>query len=143
MPKGEFIKGCNRLLKIVGDKEMEGKLVVDQVYAKFQHESLDLQHPTGGAKFLTKALLTEYRSVFRGLARDAYRPLGLASAMAAGMERVNKTMSKNAPRMHRDLRNSGAPSVKDRGRFVYKRAPVVPRLSKSQLKARDRARGKS
>lgn len=142
MAKGEFIKGCNRLLKIVGDKELEGKLVVDQIYAKFQHESLDLHHSSGGAKFLTKALLSEYRSVFRGLARDAYRPLGLNSAMAAGMERVNKAMSKNAPRLYQDLRNSGAPSVKDRGRFVYKRPPVVKRLSKSQLKAKDRARGR-
>lgn len=142
MPKGEFNKRINELRGIVGTGKLEGKVVVDQVYAKFQHESLDLKHPAGGAKFLTRALLQNYRSVMRGLSRDAYKRFGLQTAMASGMERVSKGVYDNAPREFQDLRNSAAPSVKDRGRFVYKRPPAVPRLTNSQLKAKDRARGR-
>jgi hypothetical protein len=143
MPKGEFNKGCQRLLKIVGDKKLEGKVVVDQVYAKFQHESLDLKHPHGGGgKFLTRALFKEHRGIMRGLARDAYQVYGLNSAMIVGMERVVRGVYQNAPHEFNDLRNSGAPSVKDRGRFIYNRPPVVKRLTKSQLRAKDRARGR-
>lgn len=143
MAKGEFIKGLRRLAKIVGDKNLEGKVVVDQIYAKYQHESLDLKHPHGGGgKFLTKALFQNYRSAMRGMARDAYRPYGLNSAMIVGMEKVAKGVYQNAPHEFNDLRNSAAPSVKDRGRFIYNRPPVVKRLTQSQLKAKDRARGR-
>lgn len=139
---GDFQQKCKELLKNVGDKKLEGKVVVDQVYAKFQHESLDLKHPRGGGgKFLTRALISNYRGIFRGLARDAYRPLGLNSAMITGMEKIARGVYQNAPHEMNDLRNSAAPSVKDRGRFIYNRPAVRKRLSKSQLKAKDRARG--
>lgn len=143
MAKGEFGKRCRELLSIVGDNTIEGKVVVDQVYAKFQHESLDLAHPHGGgAKFLTKSLMQSYRSVYRGLARDAYRRYGLVSAMSQGMEQIAKGVYQNAPHEFNYLRNSASPRVKDRGRIVYNRPPVVKRLSKAQLRAKDRARGR-
>lgn len=142
MPKGEFIKRANELRDIVGTGKLALKVVVDQAYAKFQHESPDLHHPHGGGyKYLTKALVQEHRGIYRGLARDAYRRRGLVSAMTVGAEKVAKGVYKNTPRLFSDLRNSAAPSVKDRGRFVYQRPPVVKRLSQSQLKAKDRARG--
>lgn len=140
--KGEFVKRIAELRDIVGTGNLEGKVVVDQVYAQFQHESPDLAHPRGGGmKFLTRALVREYRGVFRGLARDAYRRRGLVSAMTVGVEKISKGVYRNTPVMFHDLRNSAAPSVKDRGRYVYRRPPVVKRLSKSQRKAKDRARG--
>lgn len=143
MPKGEFNKRLRELSNIVGDKKIELKVVVNQAYAKFQHESLDLKHPHGGGgKFLTRALFSEYRSVMRGVARDAYRRYGIVSAMTVGSERIARGVYQNAPHEFNDLRNSAAPSVKDRGRFVYNRPPVVKRLTQSQLKAKDRARGR-
>jgi hypothetical protein len=139
-----FAAQIDKLDRIVGHGTLEIKCVVDQVYAKYQHESLDLRHPRGGGgKFLTRTLFAEYRGIYRGLARDALRPRGLVSAAIVGSEKLSKGVYKNAPHEFNDLRNSGHPTVKDAGRFVYNRPPVVKRLSKSQLKAKDRARGKA
>lgn len=138
-----FAAKTNELARFVGTGNLEIKVVVDQVYAKYQHESLDLRHPHGGGgKFLTKALMQEYRGICRGFARDALRPRGLISAATVGSEKISKGVYKNAPHEFNDLRNSAHPTVKDRGRIVYDRAPVVRRLTKAQLKAKDRARGK-
>jgi hypothetical protein len=141
MPKGEFVRSCNELIKKYRGI-LQGKVVVDQVYAQNQHENLKFRHLDGGGpKFLTKALYQEMNKTMQGLARNF--PQGdQRGAMAEGMERVVAGVRKNAPHEFNDLRNSGAPSVKERGRFVYKRAPIVPRLTKSQLKAKDRARGR-
>ena len=129
--------------RIVGHGNLIIKIVVDQIYAKYQHESLDLKHPRGGGgKFVTRTLFTEYRGIYRGLARDALRPRGLVSAATVGAEKLSKGVYKNAPHEFNDLRNSGHPTVKDAGRIVYDRPPVVKRLTQSQLKAKDRARGR-
>lgn len=143
MAKGEFNRRCQELLKIVGDKNLEGKVVVNQIYAQNQHETLYFRHPSGGGpKFLTRALFQNHQSIMRGLARDALRRYGLNSAMIVGMEKVSRGVYQNAPHEFNDLRNSAAPSVKDRGRFIYNRPPVVKRLTKAQLRAKDRARGR-
>lgn len=140
MPKGEFIKRTNQLIKKYRGK-LEGKVVVDQIYAQNQHENLSFKHPGGGPKFLTKALFQEMNKTMQGLANN-FPEGNQNAAMAQGMERVVKGVYKNAPREFQDLRNSGAPSVKERGRFVYNRPPIIKRLTKQQLKAKDRARGR-
>lgn len=140
MPKGEFIRRTNELIKKYRGT-LQGKVVVDQVYAQNQHENLSFKHPGGGPKFLTKALFQDAPKTMQGLANNF--PVGdQPAAMAQGMERVVKGVYQNAPREFQDLRNSGAPSVKERGRFTYQRPPIVKRLTKAQLKAKDRARGR-
>lgn len=140
---GDFVKRTNQLLRDVGRTKLEIKVVVDQVYAQDQHETLYYAHPKGGGpKFLTRSLLQSVRPIMRGFARDALRPRGLVSAAIVGSEKIAKGVQKNAPHEFNDLRNSAAPSVKDGGRFVYKRAPIVKRMTRAQLNAKDRARGK-
>jgi hypothetical protein len=140
VPKGEFVRRTNELIKKYRGK-LQGKVIVDQVYAQNQHENLSFRHPGGGPKFLTKALFQDYNKTMQSLANNF--PEGdQNAAMAQGMERVVKGVHKNAPHEFNDLRNSGAPSVKERGRFTYQRPPAVRRLTKSQLKAKDRARGR-
>lgn len=143
MPKGEFVKRIGKLERDVGRTKLQIKVVVDQIYAQNQHETLYFRHSSGGGpKFLTRALLGESRSIMRGFARDVYRPRGLVSAAIAGSERISKGVYKHAPHEFNDLRNSAAPSVKDGGRIVYQRPPVIKRLTKTQLRAKDRARGR-
>lgn len=140
MPKGEFVKRTNELIKKYRGT-LQGKVVVDQIYAQNQHENLSFKHPGGGPKFLTKALFQQMNKTMQSLANNF--PSGNQNqAMAQGMERVSKGVYNNAPREFQDLRNSGAPSVKERGKYTYRRDPVVRRLTKAQLKAKDRARGR-
>lgn len=54
---GDFAERMAILSKQVGDGFCVGKVIVDQVYAKYQHEDLALRHPRGGmAKYLTYPL---------------------------------------------------------------------------------------
>lgn len=139
---GTFYGRIEDLKRLVGDKKLEGKVVVNQIYAQFQHETLSLRHPHGGGgKFLTKSLVQNRTNILQDLARNTLNGR-LNQAMAKGMENVTKGVYHNAPHEFNDLRNSGHPTVKDRGRFVYNRPPMVKRLSKNQLRAKDRARGK-
>lgn len=141
MAKGEFVKRIEELRKRVGGGKLIGKVVVDQIYAQNQHENLGFNHTGGGPKFLTKSMMDEIRPTLQQLAQQTLQG-DLPSTMARGMERVAKGVQKNAPHEFNDLRNSAHPSVKDRGRITYNRSPVVKRLTKTQLKAKDRARGK-
>lgn len=142
MAKGEFVKRTSQLARDVGTGDLEIKVVVNQIYAQNQHENLSFRHGGGGPKFLTRALFGSYNSIMRGFARDAFRPRGLVSAAITGSEKIASGVVKYAPHEFNDLRQSAAPSVKDRGRFVYNRPPVVKRLTQQQLKAKDRARGR-
>jgi hypothetical protein len=139
---GTFIGRIEDLKKLVGgSSKLQGKVVVDQVYAKFQHESLDLKHTGGGAKFLTKALVQNQQNILRAIARGILDGKQ-NEAMAKGMENISTAVYKNAPHEFNDLRNSSHPTVKSGGRIIYDRAPLVRRLTQSQLRAKDRARGK-
>lgn len=143
MAKGEFRKRTNKLIRDVGTTTLEIKVVVNQAYAQNQHETLYFAHPSGGGpKFLTRALVQSHRSIMRGMARDALRPRGLVSAAIVGAEKISKGVYQNAPHEFNDLRNSAHPTVREGSRKVYDRAPIVKRLTKTQLRAKDRARGK-
>lgn len=140
---GTFYGRIEDLKRMVGGpSKLEGKVVADQVYAQYQHETLDLSHPRGGgSKFLTKSLVQNRDNILRNLARNVLDGK-VESAMATGMENVATAMYKNAPHEFHDLRNSAHPTVKSGGRFVYNRPPNVRRLTKTQRRAKDRARGR-
>lgn len=124
----------------VGPGKLVGKLIVNQVYAKYQHERLDLAHPHGGgAKYLERPLMARGPELLRRVGTGALEGDG-AGAMIEAVEALNSAMSSAAPVLFNNLRRSGRPKVYDNGRLVYDRPPWQPRLSKGQLRALRRGR---
>lgn len=144
MAHGEsFVReGVRRLRDQVGPGKLTGKLRVDQIYAKYQHERLDLRHPRGGGpKYLEGPLFANYQHYLQRLAGSVLSG-DLEDAMIRCMEALNSAMSAAAPIDHNNLRRSGNPRVYSNGRKVYDRAPHQRRMSEAELKTlRRRGRG--
>jgi hypothetical protein len=124
----------------VGQGKIVGKLRVNQVYAKYQHERMDLSHPRGGGpKYLERPLLQNAGHYLQRIANEI--PDGdPVAGMIDAMENLNDAMAAAAPVLFDNLRRSGNPKVYDRGALVYNRPPQQPRLSKRQLRALRRGR---
>lgn len=141
MPGKTFAEGCDELARLVGDGTLHGEVTVDQVYAQFQHEVLDLKHPRGGqALYLHTPLMDHFREWLEGYAstvlEDGGRP-AMIDAMEALAE--DKGVAGHAPVELGDLRASGHPLVRDGGDVIYDRAPRQHRLSEEELKLKARA----
>lgn len=146
-----FIEGCRQLQLRVGTGILEGEVIVDQIYAAYQHEITWLDHPRGGGPhYLRNPLLAHAPSYLQFLA-DRVLDGNLAMTMAANMEHLSEQLKETAP-VDEDpnlilLRTSGNPIVRDNGAEVYNRPPVSPRETKAMKKAEDRlkrkGRGKS
>lgn len=126
------------LSEFVGDGELTGELIVDQVYAKIQHENLAYDHENGGqAKYLETPLylsVDEYMSILAAsLLTD-----GIRIGMAQCMEDLASKVEVFAPVEFGDLRRSGHPLVYDKGELVYDRPPHQHRLSEAELRAKAR-----
>lgn len=127
--------GVRRVREQVGSGWLTGKLVVDQIYAKYQHERLDLMHPHGGgAKYLEKPLNANHSDYWQRIAASVLDG-DLARTMGDCMESLNTAMSAAAPIDVNNLRRSGNPKVFDNGREVYNRPPWQRRLSEEELRA--------
>lgn len=126
----------------VGDGRLVGALEVDQRYARYQHEELQLRHTAGRtAKYLERPLLantTKYMRTLAGAVLDG----DLGKAMADNMEHLSGEVERVAPIDENDLPRSGHPVVTSGGRVVYDRAPQVARLTEEQLKAKAERRGR-
>lgn len=133
---GTFIRyGVPEIQRRVGDGVLRGLVVVDQVYAKYQHESLDLRHPRGGgAKFLESAIALRHGIYLQRLA-NAVTDGDLEDVMADCMEDLNDTMKELCPKELGVLANSGNPRVLDNFSTVYNRPARWRRLSDAQLNA--------
>lgn len=135
--------GWRRVLLQVGEGSLTGKLVVDQVYAKYQHQRTDLVHPRGGGPgFLRDPFLASYQDYLARVAR-AFLDGDPEQEMAQCMEALNTRVSAATPILFNNLRRSGNPQVFSRGRKVYDRKPWQRRLSKTELRQqRRRNRGR-
>lgn len=139
---GDFAARIDELIEQTGDGALIGSVVVDQIYARIQHERLDFKHPQGGqAKYLVQPLMQRYHLYLNQLARAV---LGgdLPGAMADAMEDLSQQVFEKAPREFWDLRESGHPMVNDGNTLVYDRAPLVHRLSEGELAVKDRLRAR-
>lgn len=135
-------QGWRRLMDQVGRGKLTGKLVVDQVYARYHHERLDLHHPRGGGpKYLERPLLAHYGDWLQRVA-DEVLTGNPEQAMAECMESFNGAMSRSAPILFNNLRRSGNPRVYSRGALVYNRPAWQHRLSREELRALRRGRGR-
>jgi len=112
---------------------LEGSVTVDQVYAHYQHERLDLHHPRGGeAKYLERPLFEHFASYLTAIAAG-YLDDGGERAMSRSMEHLSDQAELRAPWEFGDLMHSGHPQVTRGMRDVYDRPPKRHRLTKPEL----------
>ena len=137
---GDFESKMRQIAERVGHGSLRGRVVFNQVYAQNQHESLHFKHPAGGeAKYLYNALMSNYRSGLRDIARTALSG-GIVGGMISATESIAKDAAQRAPMEFLDLRNSAHPIVTDAGARVYSRPPIQRRLNKEQHRIKKRLR---
>jgi hypothetical protein len=138
---GDFLARMDELIEKHDGGTLVGSVVVDQVYARYQHERMDLRHPAGGqAKFLSGPLLEKASGYLNSLSRAVLNG-SMTETMARCMESLSLQVWEKAPRDFWDLRQSGNPRVFEGHTEVYNRAPIVPRLTEAQLREKARLRG--
>jgi len=137
---GTFHARVAELRKQVGSPEkVTASVVVDQVYAHYQHEHLELRHPRGGtAKFLEQPLYDHYAGYLQDYARAVLKDGGQRS-LGASADHLSDQVELRAPREWGDLMRSGHPTVAQGGRTLHDRPPKVHRLSEVELRAKSRA----
>jgi len=123
-----------------GDGLLRGSVTIDQIYAHFQHERLDLHHPRGGGpKFLERPLMDNYRRYLEMVASD-YLGEGADHGMARAMEDLSDAAELAAPWEFGDLMHSGHPEVRRGEMVTYDRPPKRHRLTEAELAAKTRLR---
>ena len=138
---GDFEDRIAELAERVGRGALTGSVEVNQIYAHYQHNSLDLRHPRGGQPlFLEQPLYDKAREYVQHLA-DGVLEGELTAAMADNMEDLSGQVAEKAPIEFGNLRQSGHPTVTDEGRTVYDRPPVQRRLTEDELRQLARLRG--
>lgn len=139
----DFLKKTSHLLDQVGDGDLTAKIEVDQVYAQYQHEGLDLKHPQGGeAHFLINAFTAKESTVMHDLAESAVTTEGsnLEGQMEKSVEQVSTEAANRTPKEWGDLANSMHPTVTSGEETTYDRPPKARRLTEAELKAKGRWR---
>lgn len=130
---GTFVDNIDHLIEQTPKERLSGSVVVDQVYAHYQHEGIGFHHPDGGeALYLKMPLFVKMRGYFEHLGAAAAHG-GLRQAMIDNMEDLSLEVYHRAPWEFGDLRASGHPSVTEDGQKVYDREPMVKRLSEAEL----------
>ena len=115
---------------------LSGSVEMDQVYAHFQHERLDLHHPRGGGpKYLERPLFEHFHDYLAEIART-YLDDGGERAMARSMEHLSDSAELAAPWEFGDLMHSGHPEAGRGMRTVYDRPPKRHRLTRPELRAK-------
>jgi hypothetical protein len=135
-----FAERIDELQQQVGrSPDITMHVVVDQVYAHYQHERMDLHHPRGGrAKYLEGPLYDNYRDYLEWYSNEVLADGGV-KALERAAEHLSDQVEASAPREWGDLGKSGHPSVTEGLRTVYDRAPKVLRLTEEELKTKSKA----
>ena len=122
------------------DGLLRGSVEIDQIYAHYQHERLDLRHPRGGGpKFLERPLMERYPRYLEMIAHD-YLGGGARRSMARAMEDLSDAAELASPWEFGDLMHSGHPEVRRGERVTYDRPPKRHRLTAAELRAKTRMR---
>jgi hypothetical protein len=138
---GTFHERISDLREMVGSREgrIRASVIVDQVYAHYQHERIELHHPRGGqAKYLEQPLLERYHDYLTDYARTVLADGG-HEAMKRSAEHLSDQVEIFAPREWGDLLKSGHPQVHLGQRETYDRPPKVHRLTKDELRVKSHA----
>jgi hypothetical protein len=137
---GTFAERVKELKRQTGAPEkLEMTCTVDQVYAHYQHEHMELRHPRGGtAKFLEQPLYDHYREYLTEYGRNVLRDGGQRS-LGESADHLSDQVEMRAPREWGDLMRSGHPHVEQGERTLHDRPPKVRRLSEGELRAKSKA----
>jgi hypothetical protein len=130
-----FDDRIGELAALVGDGELRGSTVVDQLYARYQHEEMQLNHPRGGqAKYLESPLHSQYSGYLEDIARRTLETGPVEPMIDAMEDLATEQLGQYAPVEFGNLRESGHPSVVSDGETVYDREPVQRRLTEAELR---------
>lgn len=141
MTAARFSDRIAHLREMTGSREgrITSSVVVDQVYAHYQHEHLEFHHPRGGiAKFLERPFLARYHDYLEDYAHTVLEDGG-QGAMRRAAEHLSDEVETFAPREWGDLMRSGHPRVLLGEREIFDRPPKVHRLTKEELRVKSRA----
>lgn len=143
-----FADGCDALSERVGFGLLEGKVMVNQVYAAAMERGSWVEgplaghanHPLHGGEqhYLEHSMTDNAPVLLANLAEHALEQDGLYAAMVDDMELVAAEVGIRAPVEFGNLRDSGHPQVIDNGAVVYDRPPASPRLSTDEIAAQNR-----
>lgn len=134
MAEGTFFAGCDELAARVGDGELEGSVEVNQVYALYQHEGADFNHPRGGEAFyLRRPLFERAPEMFARFREVIEADATCVGVMIGDVNDLADQIPVRAPVEFVVLRRSAHPEVRDDGELVYERPPEMPRLTQAEL----------
>lgn len=138
----DFGSQIDELLAKVGSGDLAATVVVNQVYARWQHDGLDLKHPRGGqALYLQQPLMDNHSRYLADYASQVLEDGGKNTFISAAEDLAGDGgVASHAPVEFGDLRASGHPTVTDGEEVIYDRPPLAGRLSAEDLKAKDKAR---
>jgi hypothetical protein len=134
---GTFVERIQILRDNVGDGKLTGKVEVNQIYAADQHYHEEYRHPDGGkAYYLRDPLYANVAHYMQHLADGLleHDGKGFSEAMMDNMEHLSREVYREAPWEFAVLRASGHPYVEHNGEVVHDRPPMMPRLTKEQVR---------
>lgn len=139
MARKRAIDGIDDLIDRTGGPKVKATVTVNQPYAQDQHETLFYRHPRGGqAKYLEGPLMQNHPEWIQKFAnRLLVRGTNAASEWGGVGRSLVRQLPKTAPVEFGDLRNSGALTVKEGNRVIIEEPAKQPRLSESELDAKD------
>lgn len=136
-----FFDRLDALQELVGTEQVTGSVVVDQVYAQYQHEGLDLRHPRGGQAKYLEAPLVEHSGEYWQEIADRVLDEGPVEPMKTVVEDLAGEVEVLAPVDFNNLRRSANPRVFRGETSVYDRPPAQRRLTQQELDDLRRGRG--
>lgn len=139
MATGSFFEESAALGDRVGTGLLEGSVTVDQVYALYQHEGADFDHPRGGEAFYLRRPLLEEAPEMLLRFGEVLEGRTAVDIMVENVEELSATTPVRAPVEFNVLRQSASPTVTDNGVEVFHRPPAMPRLTQDELDAIRRA----
>lgn len=144
MARKRAVDGIQDLIDRTGGPKVVARVKVDQIYAKYQHESLDLKHTTGQAKYLEAPMFENAPRLMQNFAnRLLVRGTNTAREWGRHVgQPVHGYVRKFAPKLFGDLGQSASLTVKEGNTIVSSIPAIQNRLNKAQLKAKDKARGR-
>lgn len=150
---GTFDFNTRELQKLVGTGDLVGKVTVDQVYARAQHEGDWVtgplaghrirRHPWGGGgNYLRGPLFEQYPEYLQGIADTVLDEEGDGpqDGMKEAVQKLAAQVLHRAPVWLDNLRRSAAAEVTDNEQQVFYLPPGQKRLSAEELAAMARGR---
>lgn len=144
MARKRAVDGLQDLIDRTAGPRVVARVKVDQIYAKYQHESLDLRHSSGQAKYLEAPLFENAGQIVQKFANRVL-VRGTNTAVEWGKhvgQPVHGYVKRFAPKMFGDLSQSASLTVKEGSAVVYSIPATQQRLTKVQLRAKDKLRGR-